>query len=113
MSKFSEKYYVLRIMFPTPPAGFNVHPADGSVAISPNLRMSTIKEARLESKELAEKFLEACLPIFKNRYGKDIHVFISEVFFSPQKRFFDRIAKDSELVKARLAEREFSPTWKP
>ncbi len=113
MSRFSERYYILCIILPNDPAGFNVHPADRSVSISPNLRLSTSKEARLESKGLAEKFLETCLPIFKNRYGKDIHVFISEVFFSPQKRFFDRIAKDSELVKARLAEGKFSPTWKP
>jgi len=87
----------------------------GNICISPNVRLAgDVKEARIESKILAQQYLDRCLPIFKKRYGDNVELSIMECQTScTNKRTIKRIQDDSTLIKARLKQNIMVSNKKP
>ncbi len=87
----------------------------GNICISPNVRLAgDVKEARIESKILAQQYLERCLPIFQKRYGESVELSIMECQSScTRKSTLNRIKNDSTLIKARLKQNIMVSNKKP
>jgi hypothetical protein len=85
------------------------------ICISPNVKLAgDVKEARIENKILAQRYLERCLPIFQKRYGNSVELSIIECqTTSLCDRTIKRIQRDSILIKARLEQNIMSPNKKP
>tara|TARA_R110000737_G_scaffold353249_1_gene403556 strand:+ start:2587 stop:2946 length:360 start_codon:yes stop_codon:yes gene_type:complete len=86
-----------------------------NIYISPHVKLAGhAKVAQLESKPLAQRYLERCLPIFQKRYGDSVELTIIECQSSPYcKKTLTRIQSDSLLVKARLTQNIMVPNKKP
>jgi hypothetical protein len=87
----------------------------GNICISPNVRLAgDVKEARIESKPLAQKYLDRCLPIFQKRYGNNVELSIMLCQTScSSNRTLKRIKKDSAIIEARLEQNIMAPNQKP
>lgn len=113
------KWYQIRVDVDELSTGltFNFHYQldKGNICISPNVRLAgDVKEARIESKALAQQYLERCLPIFKKRYGDNVELFIMECQTSSlNKRTLKRIQDNSTLIKARLEQNMMASNKKP
>jgi ribosomal protein S17E len=87
----------------------------GNICISPNVRLAgDVKEARIKSKILAQKYLDKCLPIFQKRYGNNVKLSIMECQTNcSSKRTINRVQKDSAIIEARLEQNIMAPNQKP
>lgn len=83
------------------------------LGISENCRCCRYGVA-LETKELAQEFLDALEPIFKKRYGENVLSYgIGEVGVPPTKDSIADIQQKSNLVRWRLEKSDFDPKSKP
>jgi hypothetical protein len=87
----------------------------GHIFISPNVRLAgDVKEARIKSKALAQRYLDRCMPIFQKRYGNNVELSIMEVQTNcSSDRTLKRIHKDSALIEARLEQNIMVSNKKP
>ena len=89
--------------------GEPVHRSD--TGVSENCRICR-GGAFLDSRRLAEKYLEALLPVFTKRYGEDnFQLFISTIVGVDPKH--PKFKRNSDLVRWRLKTSNFNPQAKP
>ena len=69
--------------------------------------------ARIETESLAKKYAEAIAPIFQKRYANGTTLDVVSWQTGIDKKSLLRIAKDTEIVKKRLASNNFSPNKAP
>lgn len=111
-------YFTIGIAMSGPaPAHLNYQDHKNELYLSANGALSGPKQCQLDSKELAEKFLEAYMPRLQKRYGSDVR---AEVFtFGAQcsgalseKRVRARIDTDSRIARRRLETGLLAPNAK-
>jgi hypothetical protein len=113
------KWYQIRVDLDELSEGLNFNFSyqieKGNICISPNVRLAgDVKEARIESKKLAQQYLERCLPIFKKRYGNNVKLSIMECQTNcSSNRTIIRIQNDSALIRARLNQNIMASNRKP
>jgi len=104
--------YHVWIVFKEVPNGFHIKP-DLYYGISENCRLCH-GGAELETMELAQEYLDALVPIFERRYGKNVVCFgIGEIGGALTKDTIAMIKKDSDIVRWRLENSDFNPKSKP
>ena len=90
---------------------------NGELRLSPHVRLSNNKAAKLESKALAEEYALACKDIFKDR-GHDVEFEVVLCRFHPtssakDQRYINSIKADTAIVKARLEQNMMAPNKAP
>lgn len=104
--------YHVWIVFKEVPNGFHLKP-DLYYGISENCRLC-VCGAELETRELAQEYLDALVPIFERRYGKNVVSFgIGEIGGPLTKDTIAMIKKYSDIVRWRLEKSDFNPKSKP
>lgn len=81
------------------------------VFISPHVRLCGYTAmAHIESESLARAFAEACTPFLQKRYGIETMLMIESRWeISENDKILKRIQDDSEIIRKRLANGNFSP----
>jgi hypothetical protein len=108
-------YFTIGISMSGPaPAHLNYQDHKNELYLSANGALSGPKQCQLDSKELAEKFLEAYMPRLQKRYGADVRaeVFKGEAICSgalSEKRVRARIETDSRIARKRLEKGLLAP----
>lgn len=78
--------------------------------LGPNLRLAGMTGmAHIETEELAQQFLDACLPIFNKRYKDGYTVRLVPNGGHDHKSLRGRIDRDSTIIRIRLATGNFAP----
>lgn len=106
------KYYILKVILYGKIPDFLYRQIEkNELFLSPNVKLSGIeKVAYIESTSLAEKFKEACMPRLQKRYGAEFDLNVMECEgFERNSYTKSKIAKDSEIIKKRLATGNFAP----
>ena len=76
--------------------------------VGPHVRLCGFSGmAHIESESLAQKYAEAIAPIFQKRYGNSTSLKVVSLDAGMNKKVVLRIAKDSEIIKKRLAANNF------
>lgn len=90
------------------------------VYISPHVSLcGSAKAAYVESAELANKYIQSCLPIFKRRYGDDVILEAIKVTssgssaYAADKKLFTCIMNDSLIISARIDQNILAPNRNP
>ena len=65
--------------------------------------------AQIESRELAEAYRTALLPIFERRYGEGVELEVTESVGEIRPKHREKILKHSSIIRARLATGNFAP----
>jgi hypothetical protein len=82
--------------------------------VSPHVRLCGFSGmAHIETKSLAEKYAEAIAPIFQKRYGNGTTLEVVSLQSGIDKKTTLRIAKDTEIIKKRLATNNFASNKAP
>lgn len=108
-----EAYFIhVRIRGPLPlPLRYQEH--RDVLFVSPNARLAGLSGmAQLESPELAQKFLSLIYPKFQKRYGANIELEIG-IGSCKREKEMALVRQHSELVKARIVERNTSSNKAP
>ncbi len=69
--------------------------------------------AHIGTKELAERFAEACAPIFQKRYGNQTALHVVQWEATTSHHLDARIRKDTEIIQKRLETGNLSPNKAP
>ena len=104
-------YYVLkpRLSRHAPIALFEQDEKD-ELFVGPHVRLSGFPGmAHLETRELADEYAEMIRPVFERRYGEGSDVEVQEIQTGMDKRLANRIQRDSDIVRKRLASGNLSP----
>lgn len=84
------------------------------LCLSSNVRLCGMaRMAHIDSRQLAEQFVEACLPTLQKRYGNETTLEIFECMASATDSLKERIKVDSEIIRKRIATNNFSPNKAP
>ena len=88
----------------------NLHYADekNELFLGPHVRLSGLSSmAYIETESLARQYAEGCVPIFQKRYGggASLEVILCEA--TECKGLIKKIAKDSEIIRKRIATGNF------
>lgn len=105
------EYYSIRPnLHQTIPVSQFTQAVKSELYLGPHVRLAGISGmAHLDSKALAQEFAMACEPIMKKRYGTDATLEIQRLVADNNKKLAARIARDSEIVRKRLATSNFAP----
>ena len=97
-------YYTIKLRPPTATIMFENQVQRDELYLSANGRSSSAgKEAHLDSRELAEEFLDAYMPRLVKRHGKEVEAEVIEVFTRGYaNRTMARIEQDSAMARKRL-----------
>ena len=81
------------------------------VFISPHVRLCGYNAmAHIDSEFLAQAFAEACTPFLQKRYGIETMLNVESRWeISESDKILKRIHEDSEIIRKRLENRNFSP----
>jgi hypothetical protein len=83
---------------------------NNEIYLGPHTRLSGMSGmAHIESRELAEAFASACIPRLQQRYGDATRAEVVERRAMTNKTLEKRIAKDTDIIKKRLATGNLSP----
>ena len=79
--------------------------------VSPHVKLAgQANVAQISDKEIAQSFLDKCLPIFRKRYGDDTELVLEEWSTgSIDKSLSKHLERDTHIVLCRLAQNNFSP----
>jgi len=78
--------------------------------VGPHVRLAGFPGmAHIETRELAEEYAENIRPVLKRRHGEESDVEVHEIREDGTKRLLDRIQRDSDIVRKRLATGNLSP----
>lgn len=82
--------------------------------VSPHVKLAgNTNVAQISDKAIAEIFLDKCLPIFKRRYGANTELVIDEWETGLlDKALLNRLTKDTQIIKLRIEQENFSPNKK-
>lgn len=103
-------YYVVRPNALTPaPSTLNRASYKGELYISPHVRMSGMdSEAKIDTRERAEKFAEAILPKLQKRHGEQLRLTVMEVSCYDDKWSRKKILEHSEIIQKRMDTNNFA-----
>lgn len=86
----------------------------GELFLGPHARLAGHPGmAHIESEALARAYAEACAPVMQKRYGNDAICRVTVCESSGDKRLMDRIQKDSNIIRNRLATANLASNKKP
>lgn len=108
-------YFALAPELPTrAPDHLHYQDAKNELHVSPHLRLCGHSAmAHIATQELAERFAEACAPIFQKRYGNEAAVRVVRWEATKSARLEARIKKDTEIIQKRLETGNWSPNKAP
>ena len=82
--------------------------------VGPHVRLTGMSGmAHIGSKNLADRYLQACIPVFDKRYKDGYAAGVVEWEGSSNKRLLTRVEKDSEIIKERLKTGNMAPNKRP
>ncbi|MCB1753912.1 MAG: hypothetical protein KDJ38_00225 [Gammaproteobacteria bacterium] len=84
----------------------------GEIFIGPHTRPASYAGADLISRELAEEYLSALMPIFQRRYG-ECELKVVEISGTINKKLEKKIVSDTSMVRARIDTNNFAPNKSP
>jgi hypothetical protein len=112
-------YYGIKPNLPkNAPKTLFVQEEKNELFLSPHVRLCGFPGmAHIESEALAHQYAEACAPIFQKRYGVDASLVVSAFELlgkgKSYERLVQRIKKDSEIIRKRLATGNLAPNKAP